>query len=410
MARSAQRYLDPSEAVHAFLDWSTSFAVTCEGPLDQAAMTEAVAILAARAPLMRGHIEKTERGFLFAVTPGGAPEVVTGPATQAACLAAMGTPLDSSRSLARVTILPGEAVSYVVLVLHHSIADAPNCVALFALLWENYAAVVGGQRQTPAPAQELPASAERLFLAQGTAPEWQSPAWESEAAAATAELAAAAGVIRLAHVVPDRIRLDADTTALLIQHVRDAGLSLHAYVCGAALIACRGELWGDLGARPVRLGCPIDLRSTLSTPVQATEVTNLSDGIHTDVVVHEDDDPVEVGRQLGEGLHKAIDSGQAERAIMDPQYKRPRAGLPVDHVVSNIGALPVPATPPGLAITDFHGYQSMTITGATLHVVSLYAGQLSVELISPDGLLSADQRQRITARTQHLLRDMAAAR
>lgn len=409
MARSAQRYLDPSEAVHAFLDWSTSFAVTCEGPLDQAAMTEAAAMLAARAPLMRGHLETTERGFLFRVMAGGAAEVVTGRATEAACLAAMGTPLDSSRSLARITILPGEAVSYVVLVLHHSIADAPNCVALFALLWENYTALLDGQRQPP-PEQELPASAERLFLAQGTAPEWQSPAWESEAATVTAELAAAAGVIRLARVVPDRIRLDADTTALLIQHVRDAGLSLHAYVCGAALIACRGELWGDLGPRPVRLGCPIDLRSALSTPVQATEVTNLSDGIHTDVVVREDDDPVEVGRQLGEGLHKAIDSGQAERAIMDPRYKRPRAGLPVDHVVSNIGALPVPATPPGLAITDFHGYQSMTITGATLHVVSLYAGQLSVELISPDGLLRADQRQRITARTQQLLRDMAAAR
>jgi hypothetical protein len=409
MNYAAQRYLDPSEAVHAFLDWSTSFAVACEGPLDQASMAEAAGMLASSAPLMRGHIDTTERGFLFRVPADGVPEVVTGTASHAACLQAMGTPLDSSRSLARVTILTGEAISYVVLVLHHAIADAPNCVALFALLWENYSALLSGQARMPAVQQViLPSSAERLFLASGAAPEWQSPAWQDEAAAVGAELAAAAGVIRLARVIPDRIRLDAETTVLLTRRVRDAGLSLHSYVCAAALVACRSELWADLGTRPVRLGCPTDLRGTLPTPVQATGVTNLSDGIDTEVLLGEDDDPVEIARQIGEGLHKAIDSRQAERAIMDPQHKRPRAGLPVDHVVSNIGALPVPVTPPGLRITDFHGYQSMTISGATLHVVSLYAGHLSVELISPQGLLSDGQRQRITDRTQRLLRVMAA--
>jgi hypothetical protein len=409
MNTTAQRYLDPSEAVHAFLDWSTSFAATCEGPLDQAAMATAVTMLAASVPLMRGHIEKTGNGFLFSVPDGSVPEVVTGAASHAACLEAMGTPLDSSRALARVTILPGEAVSYVVLVLHHAIADAPNCVALFALLWENYSAVVGGQARVPAPREViLPTSAERLFLASGAAPEWQPAAWQDEAAAVGAELAAAAGVIRLARVIPDRIRLDAETTVLLTRRVREAGLSLHAYVCAAGLLACRAELWPDIGARPIRLGCPTDLRGTLPVPVRATEVTNLSDGIDTEVLLSSEDDPIEIARQLGEGLHKAIDSRQAERTMMDPQRKRPRAGLPVDHVVSNIGNLPVPVTPPGLCVTDFHGYQSMTISGATLHVVSLYDGQLSVELISPDGLLDDDQRQRITDRTQTLLRGMAA--
>ncbi|SFP28210.1 acetyltransferase [Amycolatopsis arida] len=401
---TTERPLAPSEAFHAAMGWSGTYSVVSRGQLDVEAMTRAFDALCAEAPLLRARIGRTGSGFRFRVADQGPPDVSILRPGQGSYLDELVRPLDPDRGLARLTVLRGDELHHVVLVLHHAIADAGSGVAQFGRLWRHYTAVVRGQPPAGRVRHELPPPAEELLFARGWA---KPPGWDDAAVEATHALAAAAGAVPAQPVVADRVRLDPDETARLTGRARTAGLSVHALVSGCLLVACREEL--TPGDEPVRVVCgsPADLRGRVTPPVPAIESTNVLSGINTRVMVARGADPVAVGKDVGAQLEASLAAGEPFATLLDSRRFATPDDEPVDYVVSNLGALPPFESPAGLDVTDFRGFQTITLPGLLLYVVSSYLGRLSVDLVTPAGYLTDQQRTRITERGAELLRQAA---
>jgi len=427
------RRLDPSEAFHASIDWAGNYSAVCEGTVDAEALGRAFTVLSAAAPLLRGRLIRDDEGFRFEVAERPRAEFTVRGGGEAAYREEMVRRLDSSRSLARLTLVTEEgsrhhgggsrdreensrhhgegARHHVILTVHHAIADAGVGIALFARLWEIYTATVTAAPVTAAPipgaATALPTSAERLLIARGAGrADGYGPGWDDDAGAVSRALSAAAGAFELPASEVARTRLDRDTTRRLTESVSGLGLSLHGFLCGAVLVACRDELREESGPTRLVCGSPVDLRAWLSPPVGPFEATNFVAGIEFPVTVPESADPLVVAQDATEGLDAAIAAIVPERVLLDSRRFSGSAVEVVDYAVSNIGRIPGLATPEGLAVTDFRGYTSTTVPGMPLFLVSVYDGRLSVELISAAGLLTADRRTRVVERLGDILRSV----
>jgi hypothetical protein len=403
---SRLRYLDPSEAYHAFVDWSGSYSITIAGTVETDRMIQAFEALCDAVPLLTGNLGRDERGFFFRVPAGRRPEVTvretdgTASEQEAAYLAEMARPLNSSQGLCRLVLVRGEQGARVILVLHHSMIDGRGGVTLLEKLCRNYTALTEG-RTPPYAAPEVPAqlSAETLLRDRQTA--GVVPA-AVDRDALRAALAATPSP-EPQRVAPQRLLLTARETALLRAALRADAFSVHGFVAGAATVAVRDGRPGD---EPVDLvcGCPVDLRNRTEPPVTVEESTNFVSGVETAVRLPRNADPTGVGRVIKDRLDKAIDDGEAERAILQAGQFAAAEPVSVDLVVTNLGPLPEFTAPRGLRVTDFRGYTTTTMQGLLLFVVTSYGGRLSVEITSPEGLLSAAERTALAERTAELLR------
>lgn len=441
-AGTGRRRLDPTEAFHASIDWAGSYCAVITGPLDADALARALDELAARLPALRVRLERDEHGFVFRddpaarprfhiLTPGasGAPgaSVASGAIGQVGASGAIGQGgdgggdvgsemrrrLEPTEGLARLTLIPGDGRSHVVLALHHAVADAGAGLAVFTRLWQVYTAIVNGEPIPRVAGAGGPVSAERLLLARGFDDGRSVGAGlsrEDEAAAVSAVLAARAGAFTLPPAVADRVRLSADTTDRLQARVGELDLSLNGLVCGVLLTAFRDEL--RPGPEPVRLVCgsPVDLRGWLSPPVDALAATNVVVGVEFAVVIGERADPVHVGRQATAALDAVVGAIRPEQMLLDPQRFSGAAVEAVDLMISNVGTVPAMPVPEPLRVVDFRGHPSSAVPGHLLHLVTVFDGRLSVDLISPPGLLRPDQRQRLVERIGRLLRTAARRR
>ncbi|MYR44696.1 hypothetical protein [Streptomyces sp. SID5910] len=403
---SRLRYLDPSEAYHAFVDWSGSYSLAIDGAVDTDLLIRAFEALCDAVPLLAGSLGRDEKGYFFRLPPGQRPEITVREVPDAdeeresAYLAEMARPLDSGRGLCRLVLVRGPHTAHVILVLHHSMIDGRGGVTLLEKLCRNYTALA--EHRTPpyaAPAAPAQLSAETLLKTRGRAGA-DGPAVDR--AALRAALAAAPSPPPL-RVVPQRLRLDARETSALRASLRTDGCSVHAFVAGAATVAVR-EGRPEPGTADLVCGCPVDLRSRTEPPVTVEESTNFVSGVETSVPVPRGADPTEVGRVVKERLDKAIDSGEAERAILQAGQFAAAEPVSVDLVVTNLGPLPEFTSPAGLRVTDFRGYTTTTMHGLLLFVVTSYGDRLSIEITSPEGLLSAEERTALADRTAELLR------
>ncbi|SEQ48347.1 Condensation domain-containing protein [Streptomyces sp. yr375] len=400
-----QRHLDPSEAYHAFVDWSGSYSIEVAGSIDSDLLVGAFEALCDAVPLLSGSLGRDEHGFFFRIPPGRRPEIRvrdtdgTAQHQEAVYLEEMGSPLDSTRELCRLVLVRGDRRGHLILVLHHSMIDGRGGVTLLEKLCRNYTALSRGEQPPYATPPAVPqASAETLLKERGAA-RGAEPAVDR--AALRAALAAAPSPAHLT-VVPERVRLDQRHTAGLIESLRAEGFSVHGFVAGVATVALReGRPQG--GALDMVCGCPVDLRNRVEPPVTVEESTNFVSGVEASVAVPRHADPMEIGRVVKERLDKAIDSGEAEHAILQAGQFTAATPVSVDLVVTNLGPIPPFTTPDGLRVTDFRGYTTTTMPGLLLFVVTSYDGRLSVELTSPHDLLSGPEREALKRRAAELL-------
>ncbi|MEU2713944.1 hypothetical protein [Streptomyces sp. NPDC007205] len=403
---SRLRYLDPSEAYHAFVDWSGSYSIAAVGALDPDRLIQAFTALCHAVPLLTGNLGRDEHGYFFGIPPGRLPDITlretdgTPEDEEAVYLAEMARPLDSTQELCRLVVVRSEHSARIILVLHHSMIDGRGGVTLLEKLCRNYTALTEGRTPpyaTPAAPAQL--SAETLLRDRHTAGVLESAV---DRDALRAALAAAPSPEPL-RVVPQRLRLDTEDTALLRDALRADSFSVHGFVAGAATVAVRD---GRPGTEALDLvcGCPVDLRNRTEPPVTVEESTNFVSGVETAVPVPRGADPTEVGRVIKERLDKAIDDGEAEHAILQAGQFAAAEPVSVDLVVTNLGPIPEFTAPRGLRVTDFRGYTTTTMHGLLLFVVTSYGGRLSIEITSPEGLLSTAERTALAERTAELLR------
>lgn len=400
------RPLSPTEALHASVGWSGTYSVVCHGELDHGRLAQAFTALCDTIPMLRAEIVAEDGAFTFRF-PGEHPPTLYLPAPgEVSYEDELVRPLAPGTTV-RLTVLAGTPRSEVVLVLHHSIADAGAGLAVFARLWELYTDAVNG---TPLPAAapdaELPPGPEEALFRHGR----DKPAgWDETAARIARALTAGAGMVPLQKVVATRTRLREQETRRVTAAARAAGLSVHALVTGCVLSAYRDEL--HPGDEPSRIVCgtPVDLRGRLVPPVPPLASTNVMGNVNVRVDAARNADPVVLGKEIGAQMDAGIAAGEPHHDLLDSAHLISPDNELVDCVVSNLGVLPVFAGPPELTVTDFRGFQTTTFPWLLLFVVSSQSGRLSVDLVASDGKLGDDQRERIVGRIADLLNAVPTA-
>lgn len=393
------RRLDPSEAFHASVDWAGSYGATCEGTVDASLLARSFEVLSARLPLLRARLERDEEGFSFQIPRIARVDFSVRPGDESTYRQEMSRRLDSARGVARLALVQDRARSWVVLALHHAAADATAGLFVFTRLWETYTALSNGENVVTDPVTEPQPSAEQLLVARGAGGSWDGAA----AAAVCRALAANEGAFELPAAAADRVRLDRAATGRLAATIARHDLTQHGLLCGLVLSACRDELRPEPGVVRLVCGSPVDCRSWISPPVEPYAATNFVVGIEFEAFVAGNSDPLAVARDASAELDKVMAAIEPERMLLDPQRFSGQAVEVVDYAVSSVGAIPPFATPDGITITDFRGYPSTAVPGLLLHLVTIYNGQLSVDVVSPDGMLSAGQRARLVERLRTTL-------
>jgi hypothetical protein len=342
-----QRYLDHME-VPGIDDAPVQY-VEYEGTADPDLLHQALELLCARYPVLRGRVTHDGHGHLLYVSPDDPAEFIVAPGGHDTFVAEMGRAWDARRALARLTLVQGDGGGRSALRIDHSVVDGRSCSAMLLDLWRLYADLESGAAVEVAPPASLPAPPSELFKRHFGHEEFGGLA--AEPLVDRAEVPADATVLQR------HIRLSEDRTKRLCAAARARGTSVHALVSGAVVVAHRN--FGSTATTPMPLGClsSIDLRSWMTPQVGDTETTNFV-GLHlAEVDVPLYGKPAVVGRAIKDQLAAAL-ARRVLPAVDLPRFFAARADVRFEPrlsivLVSNIGVLPSIAQPTGLRITDW---------------------------------------------------------
>ncbi|GGZ20417.1 phthiocerol/phthiodiolone dimycocerosyl transferase [Streptomyces olivaceoviridis] len=340
--------------------------ITVRGGVDPDALGAAFAAVLADHPSLRSRLEQDAEGsFLSPLKPDELPRLVVRAGSPDGLVQEWNTPLPLGGPLVRAVLLTGADEDTLVLGTDHAICDGRSATALCVRLWQYYADIKAGTHPPVRPVREdWPAAIDDRL----------APVTETDVAAyvqgrldraegapvgALPYLAARSGEVapQQGRTQSRRLQLDVSETASLLAFARSAGVSVHGLVGAAILAAVRSGLPAEYADH--RLGCvsTVDLRERVE-PRLSREVMVPAASWYQDLVdVPAGADLVALGRRLATGLKAAVGRGDPalELQSLDRLLATPHL-LAASVVMTNIGRVILPPSPPGLEITDMRGF------------------------------------------------------
>lgn len=349
------RYLDRYEVAH--LDAPTAFVVDCVGDLDDSALAAAFALLCGQHPALAGrirhdgygHVLDTRDGHRATFRPqwtggGGYPRDVA-------------EDWDVSRSLSTLAVTRMSGRVRVALYLDHCVGDGKYMYALCESLWRFYGDIVTGAKLSVPPRRVPPAPLAVLAERTGTSVEDPTRTAPGHAPMSTLRYR--------------RVQLTEAETTALVTHARAHRVSVYGLLAAAVVAAQRARtVWAV-----------IDLRDRVDPPVGPTDTTNFASAT---IVRVAGGDLIAVAHEVRTRVLAAIADGDPHRNVHDNtvgrDMARARPSLAAA-IVSNLGAVPDLATPPGLTITDFRIWPYGWRHPAPMYMASTYGGRLGVDMV-----------------------------
>ena len=390
------RYLDDIEALH--LGSAPTHVAQYHGYFDQEAFSRASELLHARHPVLTGRVRSDARGrHLLYVPDRHRPGVVFRGGDGTALRRELATAWDPRRELARIIHVRGRGTGYVAFRADHAIADGHSLRAMFDELWLLYDQVMRGVDPADAVDAALPLPPSVVLAARG---EHRYGARRPDGSGA----ARTGGVPHRVPPVQEYIRLTEYDTRTVLEFSRRHGMSVHALLCGAVLMAHGRSTVGPL--EPAAMVCvsPVNLRTRLSPPVGATETTNLVRVHRAEVVVSEDADAVALGRCVKHQLDAAI----AHRELCSPLDLEDIAAIPVRTAVerrlatlqvSNNGiAHRTLENLAGLTVTDLFTPVDVVPGWFPMYSLLTFRGRLTVRCVYPSNLFGPEETARLRDR------------
>lgn len=407
-----RRSLTPLEIPYVVTNTTSSGSFVVRGPIDADRLARAFAALRREYPVLVGRIEPTAFGFDLATPDEPLAEEVAPITVERRAFAPGDVRLGLQPELesAAVQLVSDGDLHRVTLGVNHAIADGAHALFLNLRLWQLYTDPASASDQV----DELPLApldlAARLGGAAAGAPEHAAVHVESAGVVPTAETVDA-GAFGF-----ERIRVDEAATAALRARAKSAGLSVHGLLAGLIVTAERAELdRPDADAVSMAVFSPVDLRGRCDPPIEAAAVTNFAGSSTVPVAVRGDATPEEIGRIVLDRLRTDLADGTVAAALTGAAGVQVLGGAPVR--LSNIGAIPAPATPDDVTALDFHTSSEVDIDRVRLLVHSAppealaplvglhyhaltFGGRLSIELRYAPGTLSSAAVQRIRDRIE----------
>jgi hypothetical protein len=419
------RPLCPVEELHVDERSRAVVTVEVEGDLDLDALTAAWSRTLDTHPTVDSRIVPHGSGSaLEPLGPGNRPGLTVLAPEGDAMTAVASAPLPVGDAVARLSAAVRGSAATVGLAVDHVVTDGKSALALTATLWRNYAAVLAGEPARPAAATWPATVSERL----PTVPEDAVAALLTERLErarhrpiALLPYTAAGNDAPPAGQQPvhdTRITLSADRTVDLAAGARSLDTSVHGVTAAALLLAVREELDGhDTGA----LGClsPVDLRSRVEPPVPADVMLPLVSSFPDvlDVAPREGLEHVgALARRVTKGLRGALSDGgwAVETALLAHLADHPDL-LDTTVIVSNMGRVAGPPSPPGLRLHDTRltagreDYFPQFGQGPLFTCVTAIDGAFAIEFSYSPVCFAPGQVEQLRARTLATLEQVATA-
>jgi len=313
-------------------------------------------------------------------------------------------PMDPRRQLAYLDIVPGADRSRVTLFVHHAVADAGHCVALFVRLWQHYTERVHPESVTDGATavvpHELPQSLEYYAVRRGA-----RRSAISGLEAVTVPLSPADSAIPLdppedappTIARPERVLLDEVSTQHIVAVARHYGASVNGLVTAALLrayAAGKGEAENDTAARdsiPLTCVYPVDLRNRFDPPIAAQEGTNMAGLAGFAAEIGPGTGFVALAKRIAARLNHDLAEGVIQQSVLHfPRFfGNRRVHSTAGHVaITNTGRVPELPTPPGLTLADYeivyisaHPRPSTGSSAAVTFLVYTFAARLCVGIL-----------------------------
>lgn len=399
-----RRALCPVENLYVAQRSRAVLSCVLKGPVDPAVLSAAFEAVTAEQPQLLAHLVPDGDGHALELLPETERlRLSTRSGGEEAYVEELNTPLTVGGPLTRAVLVshPGEERHTLVLSIDHVITDGHSAIALLNTLWDRYRELIGG---TDAPGTPLAAFPEPIstllphsdpaetatYLEQRVARAQRNPVelvpYDVQA---TDEAPAQPHRIEV-----QRLLLDTGPTAGLRERARAEGLSVHALISAALLLAARRRMDGT---GPRVLGCvsPIDLRSRLSPPVPATLVVAAVTMHLQALPVGEATDLLDLAREVGDGMRELFDRGDQfqEMRIMPSAPLHPTLHLGTV-IVTNMGARSGPRPPEGTQVSDVRlvpareHYFPQAGRSPIMACVTTFDGRLAIEFPHYTGCFS----------------------
>ncbi|MBD0746799.1 phthiocerol/phthiodiolone dimycocerosyl transferase family protein [Streptomyces sp. CBMA152] len=385
-----QRKLCPVETIYVAQRSRAVLSCTVRGDIDEKLLAAAFAAKVAEHPSLRCRIAVEDgAAVLEPLAEAEVPALLVRDGGPDAFIEEFSIPLPVGGPLVRAVLLRGESEHTVMLSVDHTVTDGHSGIALQNALWETYTALAEGTSveaaaEWPSPVSELlpPASEQETedYLARRIERARQHPVTCLPYDAAGTEPESP-------ELAVQRVLLGPGETNRLLRSAKAEGVSVHGFVGAAMLKAVRHRLDGDPGPRSLGCMSPVDLRSRLTPPlareVMVPAVTSCLDVLE----VSHDTDPLALARQITDNLHTALDRGEYLHEMrLLPRVPEHPALLATSVIVTNMGRVAGPVTPPGLEVVDVRlvpareNYFPQAGRGPLMSCVTTFDGRIAIEL------------------------------
>ncbi|MEW2288594.1 condensation domain-containing protein [Streptomyces sp. NPDC047841] len=358
-----RRALCPAENLYVAQRSRAVLSCVLEGPVEPALLAEAFEAVTAAQPTLLTRIVPDGDGHALAPLPEAErPRLRLRTGGEEAYLEEFNTPLPVGGPLTRAVLVshPDTERYTLILSIDHVVTDGHSAIALLNALWDRYRELVEGTAAPCPPVTELPGPVSALlpaedpeetrkYLRQRVERTGSHPV-ELVPFDTGANGEEAGGEPHRIEV--RRLLLDAGPTARLRERARAEGVSVHALISAAMLLAARRRLDGT-GTRVLGCVSPIDLRSRLTPPVPAGRMVAAVTMHLQTLPVGEDTGLVELAREAGAGIRDLLDRGDhfREMRIMPSAAQHPALHLGTV-IVTNMGVVSGPRLPEGTRLTD----------------------------------------------------------
>ncbi|SEQ90716.1 Condensation domain-containing protein [Streptomyces sp. yr375] len=409
-----RRVLCPVENLYVAQRSRAVLSCVLDGPVDRAALSAAFDAVTAEQPQLRTRIVPDGDGDGGGDSGGHAleplpeaewPRLLTRTGGEEAYLEEANTPLTVGGPLTRAVLVTDPDCDArrhtLVLSVDHVVTDGHSGITLLNTLWDRYRELVEGTEGTEgtegaeAARPPVAAFAEPISTLLPPADPADTANHRDQRAGDVARhpVELVPYDVKPTEEEPEephrievqRLRLDTAPTAGLRARARTEGVSVHALISAALLLAARRRMDG---AEPRLLGCtsPVDLRSRLTPPVSAAlMIPAVSMNLQT-LPVGKETDILDLARQVGDGLREFLDRGDhfREMRIMPSARRYPTLHLGTV-IVTNMGAVSGPRLPAGTRVTDVRlvpgreHYFPQLGRSPILACVTTFDGRLAIE-------------------------------
>lgn len=376
-----------------------AFNIAFHGTIDVFAMNHAWNAICVRHPVLQGKIIEDSDGYALDSRPGDIPILFVCDGDENRLREEVFKPWNMEEALARLVLIRSREGGFLSLLFDHAIADATAIFSLLKKLWSLYSDILGGRDVSMKEICSLPRPPTELLRdrwGKVDIEEIQTPDATSFERVPPAE-----DQIEPIH---RRLHLKREETTRLRKASRAHRISIHSLLCGAILVALRGQGVGQ-GSALMACWSMVDLRGRVDPPISPTETTNCLAFQLSEVLVGSD--PLEVSSMVNRQIESDIARKRVSFLMSSLRASRVQTELEQHTANTSINNLRIVETftqPSSLEITDFFiTPPRYSTTPFPTHGASTYDGHLSIFSSYPSTLFSSEDVKTIEDRTFNIL-------